>query len=180
MIPSRHSNPFATCWTRPGAIPFRFGDGQSAAALVSQLAAQNGWGQIIGPHGSGKTTLLATLAPLLEEARRAVTIVDGYERLGRIARWRLRRRCRREGVGLLVTSHVSCGLVTLIELAPGRALVDQLVARLCDGVSTPIKPADVAASHARHGSNVREILFDLYDRHERLSRLVRTAASPVA
>ena len=28
--PSRNSNPFATCWTRPGAIPFRFPDGETA------------------------------------------------------------------------------------------------------------------------------------------------------
>jgi hypothetical protein len=33
-------------------------------------------------------------------------------------------------------------------------------------VSTTITRADIAASHACHGSNVREILFDLYDRHE--------------
>ena len=39
MIPSRHSNPFATCWTRPGALAFRFANGESAAALVERLVA---------------------------------------------------------------------------------------------------------------------------------------------
>ena len=29
-VPSRHDNPFATCWTRPGAIPFRFENGVMA------------------------------------------------------------------------------------------------------------------------------------------------------
>jgi hypothetical protein len=41
------------------------------------------------------------------------------------------------------------------------------VADLCTEVSTPVTQNDVAASHACHGSNVREIFFELYDRHER-------------
>jgi hypothetical protein len=170
-IPSRDSNPFATCWTRPGALAFRFVSGQSAAALIEQLAAQNWWGEIIGPHGSGKSTLLATLRPLVEASGYAVQIVDGYEQLSRFARWRLKQRCRREKRGLLVTSHLPTGLQTLIELSPDEVLVQLIVAALATTRPTPLTPADVAASHARHGSNVREILFDLYDRHERLSRV---------
>jgi stage III sporulation protein SpoIIIAA len=170
MIPSRHSNPFATCWTRPGALPFRFDEGASAAAFVAKLAAHNWLGQIVGPHGSGKTTLLATLAPLLQAAGRRVEVVDGYEELSRVTRWRLRQRCFRSRSGLLVTSHRPMGLPTLIELAPDRALLEQLVAELCADAATPITRADVDASHGRHGRNVREILFDLYDRHEQIIR----------
>jgi hypothetical protein len=40
------------------------------------------------------------------------------------------------------------------------------VGDLCSELSTTITRADIAASHACHGSNVREILFDLYDCHE--------------
>src|SRR6476660_6981871 len=118
MIPSRHSNPFATCWTRPGALAFRFSRGESATSLVERLAAQGWWGEIIGPHGSGKTTLLATLRPLLAATGRPIEIVDGYEQLNRLTRWRLRNRCRRSGSGLLATSHIPTGLPTLIKLAP--------------------------------------------------------------
>jgi hypothetical protein len=47
-------------------------------------------------------------------------------------------------------------------------------------VSTPITSKDIDlkdldASLACHGSNVREIFFDLYDRHERKRRAARTA-----
>jgi hypothetical protein len=47
-------------------------------------------------------------------------------------------------------------------------------------VSTPITDSDVAASHACHGSNVRELLFDLYDRHEQLRRAERTTVATKA
>ncbi len=92
----------------------------------------------------------------------------------------MKRLCRRSKVGLLVTSHFSCGLPTLIELAPDWKTVEQIVAELSSTALTAVAPADVAASFARHGSNVREILFDLYDRHERLSRAARTATVSVA
>jgi hypothetical protein len=165
-----------------------------------KLSAQNWRGEIVGRHGSGKSTLLEALKPVIAAAGRRVVairlrmgqrtlpsellnwegalllVVDGYERLGWLERWRLNRRCRRNGTGLLVTSHRPTGLPNLIRLAPDRQLVEWLVADLCAEVSSGVTPADVAASHACHGSNVREILFDLYDRHERLRRNVRTEA----
>jgi hypothetical protein len=203
--PSRRDNPFATCWTKPGAVPFCFPEGQSTDQLVIKLAAQEWWGQITGAHGSGKTTLLATLIPALTAAGRQVhqirlhnrtcrlfseakevqcgrtlVVVDGFEQLGRFARLRLKRRCRRAGAGLLVTTHVSTGLSTLMHLSPERRLIEQLVADLCAQVPSDITRDDVAASHASHGSNVREIFFDLYDRHERLRRVIRTVAGEPA
>jgi hypothetical protein len=234
--PSRRDNPFATCWTKPGALPFRFPDCQSAEQLVAKLAGHNWWGQITGTHGSGKTSLLAALIPALTAAGRRVhelrfhdstgrlvcdakemkgaqslVVIDGFEQLGCFARMRLKRQCRRAGAGLLVTSHVSAGLPTLVHLSPERRLIEQLVADLCAQVpgcsfktvgdcpnfsessrkngtvplsangfetaSSEITGDDVAASYASHGSNVREIFFDLYDRHERTRRKNRTAAS---
>jgi energy-coupling factor transporter ATP-binding protein EcfA2 len=195
--PSRRVNPFATCWTRPGALSFRFSNGQSVEQLISQLAAQQWNGAIVGPHGSGKSTLLESLKRVIAAAGRtiqaislrdgqrrlprdffatwasdsnAVVIIDGYEQLGWPARLHLSLRCFATGVGLLVTSHRPIRIPTLIRLAPDRQLIEQLVCRLCAEVSTTITRADIAASHACHGSNVREILFDLYDRHEQRRR----------
>lgn len=198
--PSRHANPFATCWTRPGAIPFRFSDEQSAAQLVCKLGTHSWRGAIIGPHGSGKSTLLRSLEPDLIAAGRtiypislqdgqrwlpcipisaevgALLIIDGYEQLAWLERFRLLVWCRSKNAGLLVTSHKPTCLPTLIRLSPDRTLVERVVADLCAEVSTSITPMDVAASHACRGSNVREILFDLYDRHEQQRR--RRALSP--
>jgi energy-coupling factor transporter ATP-binding protein EcfA2 len=191
--PSRRDNPFATCWTRPGALPFRFNYDQNIDQLVEKLAAQQWRGAIIGPHGSGKSTLLEALKPAIVATGRsvqaislrdgqrrlphaffttwpgnsnAIVIIDGYEQLGWPACLHLRIRCRTTGAGLLVTSHTSVRIPTLIRLSPDQQLVEQLVGNLCAEVSTTIRRADIAASHACHGSNVREILFDLYDRHE--------------
>jgi len=201
--PSRHANPFATCWTRPGALPFRFTNDQTNEQLIAKLAAQNWRGAIVGPHGSGKSTLLESLKPALAAAGRHVrqislhdgqrrlpreffdalkgphtlAVIDGYEQLNWWERVRLARRCRRANVSLLVTTHATTRIPTLIELAPNRALITQLVADLCAGVSTTISPTDVTASHACHGSNVREIFFALYDRHERRRRPPRTRAA---
>ncbi len=214
--PSRNTNPFATCWTRPGALPFRFPAGESAEQLVARLATNGWWGEIVGPHGCGKSTLLAALLPALRDAgcsirvitlrdgqrrlprgwhaqspsdgrgkrelRRprpsldaqgratppCILVIDGYEQLGWLQRLLLKRRCRRAAAGLLVTSHSPTGLPTLITLAPDLPLIQQLVATLCERAATRITPADVVASHAGRGSNVRDIFFDLYDRHERL------------
>ena len=191
--PSRRDNPFATCWTRPGALPFHFSNGQTVDQLVKKLAAQQWRGAIVGPHGSGKSTLLEALTPAIVQGGRSIQatslrdgqrslprnffatwpnnsnsiiIIDGYEQLGWPARLHLWVRCRTTGAGLLVTSHKRVGTPTLIRLSPDRELVEQLVDNLCAEVSTTITRADIAASHACHGSNVREILFDLYDRHE--------------
>ncbi len=120
-VPSRHANPFATCWTRPGALAFQFSTGESAAGLVARLATTDWRGEIVGPHGSGKSTLLETLGPHLRAAERGVSavalrdgqrrlpadflrkalasshplvIVDGYEQLSWLHRRVLIARCR--------------------------------------------------------------------------------------
>jgi hypothetical protein len=215
LPPSRHDNPFSTCWTKPGALPFQFSRGETATGLISRFAAQNWRGAIVGSHGSGKSTLLEALKPALaaagcrvlsimlrdgerrlprtawdflaNSAGRAgkskdlradtvqtqsvppVLVIDGYEQLNWSERMRL-HLCLPRGCGLLVASHAPSGLPTLIRLDPNGLLVERLVAMLCERSSTGVTAADVAASFASHGGNVREIFFDLYDRHERLRR----------
>jgi hypothetical protein len=203
--PSRRDNPFATCWTNPGALPFRFNNGQSAEQLVAKLAARHWRGAIIGSHGSGKSTLLESLKPAIVCAGRSiraislrdgqrrmpgnffvttasdcnsVLIIDGYEQLGWPARLQLRLWCRSTSAGLLVTSHKPVRLPRLVRLSPGHQLVEQLVDDLCYDQSTTITRADIAASCACHGSNVREILFALYDCHEERRR--KSNYSPTA
>jgi len=200
--PSRHANPFATCWTRPGAIPFQFPPGVNAESLVAELAAADWWGEILGPHGSGKSALLETLKPHFTAAGRSVAtislrdgqrrvpsrflgkslassrplvIIDGYEQLSWLSRRLLRWRCRRASAGLLVTSHEATGLPLLFRMRPSLELAEQLVSMLTAQIPSPIAAAAVAASHACHGSNLREFFFALYDRHEALAGVARTA-----
>lgn len=69
---ARDSNPFATRFTRPGAIGYLFPDGKSVESLLARLRENQWWGEIVGPHGSGKSTLVATLIPALQAAGRKV------------------------------------------------------------------------------------------------------------
>ena len=81
---------------------------------------------------------------------------------------------------MLVTSHTPTGLPTLFRTEPNFALAAHLVSTLTEKNPSPISPADIAASHACHGSNFRELFFALYDRHEALARDTRTALVALA
>jgi ABC-type branched-subunit amino acid transport system ATPase component len=202
-LPSRHSNPFATCWTRPGALAFQFATGEGAEQLIAQFKAAGGRGAILGPHGSGKSTLLATLQPLFAAAgwnvamvtlrdrerrlprgflraalcaKRPLVIVDGYEQLSIAQRLLLRLRCRWWRAGLLVTAHEAADLPVLYRTHVTRRLARQLVSTLTTQNSSPISHEDIAASLAGAGSNLRELFFALYERHEALAAADRAVA----
>ena len=193
MSSSEPGNPFATRYTRPGALRFRFPEGEDETTIVERLRSQQWWGQIIGPHGSGKSTLLAALMPALEAAGRGVRchalhqgerrlalssenwqgfrasaqlVVDGYEQLGRLARWTVVRRCRGRSCGLLVTTHRDLGLPTVFTMNPRLELALDLVCQLMPPGDDTICAGDVEAAWRRRGGNLREMLFDLYDLFE--------------
>ena len=211
---SRVSNPFATRWVRPGAVPFSFSPGSNAAQLVQQLRSSNWRGAIVGPHGTGKSTLLATMIPVIEaegtsvllvkladgvrnlpnDSRRqiqemietpapeksanknhsdlpkCILVIDGYEQLGRISRWRVSSLCRRHGWGLLITAHDDrrVGSIPIIfRTQSDLATVQFLVDRVLPAHGGVIQPDDVAAAFTQHGGNVRETFFELYELFEK-------------
>ena len=186
-------NPFSTRHVRPGAMAYLFPRGQSEGSLLGRLEENGWWGQIVGPHGSGKSALLAALMTALEEAKRptllvelhdgqrslgkdswppldpppgALVIVDGYEQLGLLARWRLKRRCRRSRLGLLVTAHASVGLPDLVRTAAGLDTVERIVTQLLGEDASRISREEIHRRFTLHQGNVRETLFDLYDLYE--------------
>lgn len=186
-------NPFSTSRVRPGAIAYLFPRGENADSLVDRLRANGWWGQIVGPHGSGKSALLATLVPAVECAGRkpllielhdgarrlpvdvshmpgltqdSLVIVDGYEQLSYWSRWRLKRFCRRRGIGLVVTSHATVGLPTLLVTSTSIELARRLVDQLLGDERSRIADDEVQRRFAAHEGNLREMLFDLYDRYE--------------
>jgi hypothetical protein len=188
-------NPFCTRRVRPGAIPFIFPPGENAETLVDRLR-QYGWqAEIVGPHGSGKSALLASLMPAIERAGRqtvlvalhdgqrrlplslagdprlqppVVLIVDGYEQLSRLSRLMLKRFCRRHDVGLLVTSHKPGAFSELCRTVPTLGLAGQIVAELMGGREPPLlTPDELADCFSRHGGDLREMLFELYDVYQR-------------
>jgi hypothetical protein len=190
------SNPFATRFTRPGALPYLYPPGQSAETLLETLERNNWQGEIIGPHGSGKSSLLAELLPLLEATGRKLelyqlhqgdrtlpiskseakiwneqtqVIVDGYEQLSWWSKRRLQGWVKAQNAGLLITAHQPMGLPPLFTTQPTLELARQIVAMLLEGTDGTGVPSydDVAAAFARHPTNLREMLFSLYDVHQR-------------
>lgn len=192
MFPDQ--NPFSTWAVRPGAIDFRFTNGTSRERLLEELERNGWWGEVVGPHGSGKSTLLQALQPGIEErgreAKRYIAkpgerqlfintlelrewrpntqvVIEGFEKLGRRNRKMIQDLCRRQGTGLLITCHEPLGLPTLhrtevsVELA--RSIVSDLLPEGCEF----IKDDDVDISFARHGQDMRELLFEMYDLYEK-------------
>ncbi len=193
MTAEQDSNPFSSRFVRPGAIAYRFGDERTAAQCVEQLAGQAWRGQIVGPHGTGKSTLLRTLIPAIEATGRSVdlvalaagqtwwrpsaqqtrrwnaqtlVVVDGYERLNRWSRWRLRALCWQRRAGLLVTAHQNVGLPTLLQTAVSPEIARLIVRDLQREGETLVNEQDVAQVLEARQGNLREALFDLYDLYE--------------
>ncbi len=190
--PEASENPFSARHVRPGALAYRFQPGQSVSALIERLR-NNGWqGQIVGPHGSGKSALVASLIPAIQRTGRqtalielhdaqrrlpvdldradladgTVLIVDGYEQLGLWSRRRLRRFCRKRGLGLVVTAHRSAGFPDLLRTTSSLALARQIVQQLLGRRACPITPEEVQQRFIWHEGNLREMLFELYDLYE--------------
>lgn len=187
------SNPFATRFTRPGAIGYLFPPGQSAVGTLDLLRNNDWWGEIVGPHGSGKSSLLAELLPLLEATGRHVNlyslhqgdrklpisksdvaawsadtqvVVDGYEQLSWWSKRRLQSWVKARQAGLLITAHQPMGLPSLFSTRPTLDLARQIVARLLAGSTDGTgvpSHEDIDAAYAAHGANLREMLFSLYD-----------------
>ncbi len=186
-------NPFSGGRIRPGTLEFLFEPEDSVQSCLQRLAQFGGWGQIRGPHGSGKSTLLHALAPRLHEAgmpiqhftlrdgQRRLPIsrehwrtfeapllvtIDGYEQLAWWERWRLKRRLRRRGCGLLVTTHRDMGLPDVYVTRPTVELARQVAEKLQAGWPTLIAPADVDLRFQQHRGDLRETMFALYDLYE--------------
>lgn len=202
--PSRDSNPFATCWTRPGALPFvTHGQGCDASQVIQQLKSSCWLGQLVGPHGSGKSTLLRALACHLPKhgvTPRAVDaqdqsrieidsaredellMIEGFERLGWGQRAVLLSRLKKSRVGFVLTTHRPLrgwrAPAVVARLNTDEAVLTELYARLVATRPSAVTLEDARRSHCRRRGNLRAVWFDLYNLHESLRRSERTA--PVA
>ncbi len=180
-------NPFAV--DRLDRLRYRFVDG-SWETLFERLRQFGFRAAIVGPHGRGKTTLLGELGDRLEAAGHVVRrlwlnescpafepemigafwrelqaddliLFDGWEQLPQVSARRFLRRSRRAG-GLIVTTHRSGALPTLVECRSSRqllfALLDDLLGERAAGVREK-----AGRLFDRHGGNLRNVWRALYD-----------------
>lgn len=179
-------NPFTVQKLRK--IRYRL-SGRTWEELLERLAALEWRAAIVGPHGHGKTTLLEDLKAHLEArgfrvrsvllhigdrrlgrerkerlfrdlGPRDILCVDGAEQLGRWSWLALRWRSRAAG-GLLITSHRPGLLPTLLDCETTPELLEGIVRDLLGDDPGPRPDAETLL--ARHGGNVREALWELYD-----------------
>jgi hypothetical protein len=198
------TNPFASHRVRPGAIPYIFRDGESAAALVDRLRSSRWWGEVVGPHGSGKSTLLHTLVPAIRAAGRevrwlrfqggtlidsqmmsfslprSVVVIDGFEQLSWFERLRWRLLCRWWRSGLLVTAHQPVGLPALYETQVDGQLAQHVSRVLLDANSHEISTCEISLAFAASPGNLRDALFRLYDVFEQRRRGSNAATTQLA
>lgn len=192
---SRHNgNPFSTSRFAPGALPYRFPDGESFETLLRRWENAGRRGTIVGPHGSGKSTLLVGLIPTLETNGRRVLVIelhesarhlpfadpsfrklgpaddlfiDGYEQLSLVNRLRLRQFIRRRDCGLLVTSHRPTGFPAIHQTTVAPELAKEFVAQLTSREWCARNEKQIDRAFDAHQGNLREVFFDLYDLYER-------------
>lgn len=184
-------NPFAARFVRPGAVEYLSSPEDDPASLATRLEGQGWCGEIVGPHGAGKSALLtALLAELRARGRDVLHIelhegdrrlpahafgpplphwrliaVDGAEQLSRWAWFRLRLFVWRRAWGLVVTSHRPLGLPPLAAVKPDAALAWRIVQHL-QSDDPLITEAETMDAFSAHRGNLREMLFDFYDRYQ--------------
>lgn len=158
--------------------------------LLARLKQMEYRAAIIGPEGSGKTTLLEELQTQLAgqgfsvesvfvndttpltKARRAeliaglkgdtIVFLDGADRLSAVSWRRLKSDILRVGEGLVITSHKSGMLPTLVSCRTSAELFEQIVSDLLQGQHWAQSPR-LTEVFSRHNGNIRDALRELYD-----------------
>lgn len=122
----------------------------------------------------------AAITLVLRAPASSLVCLDSWERLGRLARWATCLAARWTGCGLLVTSHGPAGLPVLVQHEPSVATLRAVVRQLPDAshwLGTVVTDADLCAAFVRQAPDLREALFQLYDRFEERQRELQTVGS---
>jgi hypothetical protein len=180
-------NPFAV--DRVLSVRYQWVEGD-IKLLVARLEHLSYRAAIVGGHGTGKTTLLEDLEThlaglgfrlthlRLDTEHRSVprqrlwqlsatldprdfVCLDGAEQLDPL-RWMLFRWHTRHAGGLLITSHRSGLLPTLIECTTSPSRLERIISQLAPQPS-PVPTPTAAELFTRHRGNLRGALRELYD-----------------
>lgn len=156
--------------------------------LLEKLEDLDHYAAIVGPDGSGKTVLLEELgmkladqglsmkrlflndmAPSIPQSsldnlmanltESDIILFDGADRMGRLA-WSRFERQASKAAGLIVTSHRTGFLPTLIECRTTPELFGGIVDEV---LGTEDHNVDIGGLFEKHTGNIRQALRELYD-----------------
>lgn len=191
-------NPFSSRFIRPGAREYLFPPNDSLDCVLQRLREKR-IVQLVGPHGSGKSTLVEMICRAidcdfvkmvirshedkndsLKKINSAIgacsanhlIILDGIEQLKASQQNRILAQCQKRNLMLLVTTHESVGIETLLQTESSymvfKQIVDEMLASESSNVAL-VDEAEMAKAFQNNGPNIREALFELYDVFERRS-----------
>jgi energy-coupling factor transporter ATP-binding protein EcfA2 len=116
--------------------------------------------------------LFAAFRAILRSCAGKTVCIDGWEQLGPAA-VAASALARLRGCGLVVTTHRATRLPLLAACDTSPAVLAGIVCRLPGYASwggLVIRDADLEAAFSRHGGDIRESLYELYDRFEERRR----------
>ncbi len=100
----------------------------------------------------------------------SIAILDGYEQLGFWSRFTIERIARARSISILATAHRPIrGFETIWETSVNESSSKWVVEQLLQQAGMPYNANELlqseawSRSRAKHGQNLRESLFDMYD-----------------
>lgn len=116
--------------------------------------------------------LFAAFRAILRCSAGKTACIDGWEQMGPAA-MAASALARLRGCSLVVTTHRATRLPLLVACETSPLLLAGIVRRLPGHASwggSVIRDADLEAAFSRHGGDIRESLYELYDRFEERRR----------
>lgn len=176
-------NPLNT--NRIESLSYRFYD-DSFSSMLKRLGDLNHRAALVGPEGSGKTTLLLELKEHLEDSGikahlyglkkdrkkipwqfwfkdfepNSIILLDGAEQLS-LLEFNLLKLKTQGLKGIVITSHRSGLLPTLLECTTSIELFEELLEKLVP-VDKPSRKS-IEAAFKKHSGNIRMAFLELYD-----------------
>ncbi len=153
LAPSRHGNPWGEGWV----------EGTNRQAIVAPHPDP-----LPGVPGRGSRRILKSTP--FDASRKGIMLIDGFDSLGWLARTSFTRFCRRYQFGMLVATHRDLNLPTLYESRPNFSSFAAVVRQLQRGFPIHLSFEQIRDAYDSCFPNLRESLFQLYDRYEQQRR----------
>ena len=182
-------NPYSTCFTEPGKLPFIFSRADQLEHLLTEFERHGFRGQIVGPHGCGKTTLTMTLEPYLESRFTKIKritirndgtvsgnirknggqkqdmptlfVIDGIENISWLQRKIFLKSIKMNVSGLLLTTHRAIkGIPVIHQITPSFEIFAKVVSLISP--KHPTDPQHLKRVFSQNNDSIRESLMSLY------------------